>query len=327
MFRRFTDAQVQQVIAAAAAAPSLHNTQPWRFLLVDDELWISAATSKALWVGDPSARALYMSCGAALFNARVASRVLGCDVDVRRLPHPEYSFDVLAVLRLEAGAEATPDELALHEAIFRRRTNRRPFGDEQIPASVRAELLEAAAAEHGRLRIPDEADVQRVLALAAGAGRDLAADAEHEAELRRWVGVDRQEGIPVEALPPRPISQPSPVRDTDWLAATAEFPRPSATFEEIPQLAILATNADEPEDWLRAGEALQHVLLVATRRDVSASFLYQLVERDDMHEAEEPRWPWPEHRQMVIRLGYGTPPVPVPRRDTKAEVHGRRADG
>jgi nitroreductase len=327
MFRRFTDVQVQQVITAAAAAPSLHNSQPWRFLLVGDELWISAAIDRTLWVADPSARALYMSCGAALFNARVASRVLGCDVNVRRLPHPEYSFDVLAVLRAEPGAEATPDELALYESIFRRNTNRRPFDDNQIPASVRAELAEAAAAEHGRLRLLNEADARRVLALAAAAGRDLAADAEHETELRRWVGVNRQEGIPAEALPPQPTRQPSPVRDIDWLAATAEIPRPSATFEEIPQLAVLATNEDEPEDWLRAGEALQHVLLAATRRGVSASFLYQLVERDDMHEADEPRWPWPEHRQMVIRLGYGTQPVPVPRRDTAAEVHSRQADG
>ena len=76
---------------------------------------------------------------------------------------------------------------------------------------------------------------------------------------------------------------------------------------------VLAADADEPEDWIVAGEALERVLLVATSHDVSASFLYQIIERDDMAE-QESRWPWPEHCQMVLRLGYGALPLPVPRR-------------
>jgi nitroreductase len=327
MFGPLNHAQLRQVIATAAAAPSLHNSQPWRFLLVDDELLICAAIDRALWVADPSARALYMSCGAALFNAQLASRALSCDVEVSRLPHPEYSFDVLAVLRAAPGEEASPDELALHDSIFQRRTNRRPFRDERVPASVRAELVRAAAAEHAFLHMLNRADVRRVLALAAAVGRDLAADPEHESELQRWVGVDRSDGIPAEALPPRASKPPSPVRDVDFLAAAGESERPVATFEDLPQLAVLATNEDEPEDWLRAGEALQHVLLAATRRGVSASFLYHIVELEDMHEAERPRWPWPEHRQMVIRFGYGTAPVPAPRRDTDVEISSERPTG
>jgi len=101
----------------------------------------------------------------------------------------------------------------------------------------------------------NQADVRRVLVLAACVGRDLAADPEHESELRRWVGVDRSDGIPAEALPPPPSRTPSPVRDVDVLATAGKSQRPVATFEETPLLAVLATNEDEPEDWLRVRAA------------------------------------------------------------------------
>ena len=111
---------------------------------------------------------------------------------------------------------------------------------------------------------------------------------------------------------------PSPVRDIDLLAAASGPRRAVAAYERCPQLAVLTTEADDPADWLLSGEALEHVLLAATCRDVSASFLYQLIERDDRDEQESPRWPWPEHRQMILRLGYGAPAVPAPRRDLEA---------
>jgi hypothetical protein len=259
-----------------------------------------------------------MGCGAALFNARVAIRALGRDVQVKRLPHPQYPFDVLAVLDAIPGTPPTRGELALHESIWRRRTNRGPFSDDRLPASVRADLVQAAAAEHGLLRMLNQAGAQEVLALADDAGRDLAADADHQAELRRWVGVDRRNGIPAEALPPTSVDAVSPVRHLDFLAVDSASGRRAATFERLPQLAVLATRTDEPADWLVAGEALEHVLLAATSHGVSASFLYQIIERDEMQDVERPRWPWPEHRQMVLRLGYGTPTIPVPRRDLDA---------
>jgi hypothetical protein len=57
------------------------------------------------------------------------------------------------------------------------------------------------------------------------------------------------------------------------------------------------------------------VLLVATLNGLSASFLYQIIEHDDTRPAGERSWPWPEHPQMILRLGYGTPALPTPRRD------------
>jgi nitroreductase len=301
------------VVLAAGSAPSLHNTQPWQFALIDDHLLLCADSNRALWVSDPTARALYISCGAALFSARVALRALGYEPQVRELPHPQYPFAVLAVIDAARGRQPTLAENALYEALWRRRTNRGPFSNERVPESVLALLQQAADQEGASLRVLDRQDTARVLTLAEEAGRQLSADRAHVAELSQWIATEQPDGIPADALPMRPARSPSPVRDADFLAAAPEQ-RPRAVYETYPQLAVLATHNDEPEDWLQAGQALQYVLLMTTACGLSASFFYHLVERDDMHEQESRWWPWPENRQMVIRLGYGSQPVPVPRR-------------
>ncbi|MEV6160208.1 hypothetical protein AB0L53_58725 [Nonomuraea sp. NPDC052129] len=89
----------------------------------------------------------------------------------------------------------------------------------------------------------------------------------------------------------------------------------SARFEPNPQLAVLTTATDEPLDWLRAGQALQRVLLVAAKHAVSASFLNQPLDLRDMRRHKDSHHRR-GHPQMIMRLGYG-PPVPrAPRRPT-----------
>jgi nitroreductase len=58
-------------------APSNHNTQPWHFNVDGDCLTLCADRTRALPVVDPSDLELIVSCGAALFNLRVALRRCG----------------------------------------------------------------------------------------------------------------------------------------------------------------------------------------------------------------------------------------------------------
>ncbi len=317
MFREFTEAQIGAIVSAASAAPSLHNSQPWQFSVEGDVLQLSGVAERALWVADPSARALYISCGAALLNARVAIRMTGCEPTVRLLPHPEYPADVLALVRAEPGEPPMAPERQLYRAIWQRHTNRGPYTDQPIPHGVQASMRRAAEFESASLHMLDRARTVDVLAAAAQAGRELAMHPDHQAELRRWVDTGRDDGIPAAALPLQPASSPSPVRADDLLAVAPGVARDSATYERFPRIALLTTAHDEPEDWLIAGQALQRVLLTATLNGLSASFLYQLVELRDMHAEDAPAWPGPRNTQMVIRLGYdAVPAISVPRRPT-----------
>ena len=311
---KMTDDRTARIVEAACAAPSIHNSQPWQFEAAGDELRLRAVVGRALRVADPDARALYISCGAALFNARIAARRAGLDSDFTLLPHPEHPFDVLGVMRFTRGQDPSPGESKLYEAIWQRHTDRRPYSPARIPRILIAGLQHSAVAEDGTLRMLNRQDTASVLDLAAEVGQEVTGSRAHQDELCRWIKGGADDGIPTWALPARPAVAPAPVRDVDFLAA-ASGGGARADYERHPQIAVLTTEHDEPADWLRAGQALQHVLLVATLNGLSASFLYQVIERDDMLGGER-TWPWPEHPQMIIRLGYGHPAVPTPRRSS-----------
>lgn len=169
-----------------------------------------------------------------------------------------------------------------------------------------------------------------MLALAGQAGRELAGDAVHQAELERWVASGPQDGIPAGALPARCDDALSPVRDADLLRAAADGRHEHCSYERSPQLVALTTWSDEPDDWLRTGQGLESLLLCATASGLSASFLYQAIERDDMRGLTSSSWPWPGYFQMIIRLGYGSKPVRAPRRPLSQVMragHGLRVGG
>ena len=78
-------------------------------------------------------------------------------------------------------------------------------------------------------------------------------------------------------------------------------------------LAVLLTTGDHPTDWLRAGMALERVLLTATVRGLSVGLLSQAIEIPELRwMVRDPMSGW-RHPQIVLRLGYGEPPAQTPR--------------
>ncbi len=310
------DGILRRIVEAASAAPSVHNTQPWKFVASSDELLeVRADPDRALWVADPHARALYLSCGAALFNVRTAIRMTGFNPLVWPLPHPRFSPTVVATVQAEPGRPPAFAEREIYEAIWQRHTNRAPFTSEPVANSLKVALEQAAGHEFTTLRMLSDRETATVLDLAGRADAELAEDVQHQIELQDWIATGSQtDGIPANALPSMPHREPAPVRAGDLVSAAHGVTRPGADYEASPQLAVLTTARDEPADWLRAGQALQRVLLTATAHGLSASFLYQSIELKDMRGRAAPAWPWPENPQMVIRFGYGPPPASTPRR-------------
>src|SRR3954452_2676438 len=101
-----TDDEVRTIVSAAAAAPSLHNSQPWHFHCTPTTIEVHADLTRALPATDPDHRELMLACGAALVNLRVAIRVLGVAADVRLLPDPSRP-SLLAIVRPDGFTRAT----------------------------------------------------------------------------------------------------------------------------------------------------------------------------------------------------------------------------
>jgi nitroreductase len=305
-------AVIAELLRTAALAPSMHNTQPWRFRFVraSQTFELYADPSRMLPHSDPHGRAVHIACGAALFNLRLAAAAAGREPVVRLLPDDAEPM-LLAVLRLGGPHRAGQTELELHAAIPDRHTNRHPFSNRTVPPGVLADMLEAAAAEGAALHLPDHAEAARLLYLARDAERTLLAEPGYQAELARWVGGDRDaDGIPDSALGPHDPGGTTPVRD---FPTGHHQPVSYAWFEEHPQLAVLCTPSGTRADWLRAGQALQRVLLVATLHGIAACPLTQPLETPDAWLVRDPRT-GSGIPQMILRLGYGLPVPATPRR-------------
>jgi len=307
------DGIVRRLLGAVAAAPSIHNTQPWRLRVAGpDVVELHGDPDRMLWVADPRGRAMHLSCGAALLNLRLAIRAAGGKPLVWPLPDPGCEPTLLASVQLAKGRPADWAELELFESIWQRHTSRVPFSGRRVPPAVQSALEEAASTEFTLLRPLPAADAAEVTRLAAAAGMELAENFDHRVEMCRWIGTDGDDGVPAAALGSQPDRDPAPVRDFGY--ASPMTPRPSGSYEPVPHLAVLATARDEPADWLRAGQALQRILLTATVNGIVTSFLYQPVELHDMRPPEDGWWPWPECPQIIIRFGYGPPGPETPRR-------------
>jgi hypothetical protein len=305
--------QLRHVVSAAGLAPSVHNTQPWRFVARADRLELHADPSRQLRVLDPDGRQLHLSCGAALFHARVAARALGLGVQVHLLPDRDDPGR-LADLVLGAGPAATDAEIRLATAILHRHTHRGAFDDRAVPTGVLDALRDAAQAEGARLpQVAADDQLLQLEVLLAGADAMEEKDERYRKELAQWVhhAPLRADGIPAAAVAAAPGSS---LRQRDFTGQRTGAVDGSAPAPDRPAVVVLTTDDDEPVSWLRAGQALASVLLHAADLGVQAQPLGQVTDilayrfglRHALGLAGLP--------QLVLRMGYAPRTGATPRR-------------
>ena len=211
--------QVGYLVGVAARAPSLHNTQPWRFTVSGDAIELRADLSRQLLM-DPGGREMIISCGAALYGLRLAVRSLGYLPAVELLCGPDGGRP-LARVRLGQAAPMTPDERKMLTAVPHRHTHRGPFEAGPLPAGLLARLRDDARAEGATLTDIDPGPVRdQLIALVATSGRDQDRDPWVRAETRRWsrdVGCPDRDGVPAHTFPATPGREGGslPQRDFD----------------------------------------------------------------------------------------------------------------
>jgi hypothetical protein len=296
---------------AAGRAPSLHNSQPWRFRLRAGAMEVLADPGRRLPVADPSGWAVRIACGAAVFNARLVLAVRDTPVEVHLRPDASEP-DLLARLSPLSARRPTQAEVVLHAAIPRRHSNRRPFADAPVPVPSRSRLIDAAREERAWLDLLVGAGpLTAVGEIVRAADRVLNRNPDYCAEIEAWSRPDTStdDGVAVLAGGPRPEPQDLlAMRDFGGHARAA-----GRDFETDPLVGVLGTPGDTPTDQLVAGQALQRVLLTATDAGLSTSMLSQAIEVYTARERLRTALGRSGVPQMVIRLGYGEP-TPATRR-------------
>lgn len=292
-------APLRRAAVCGTLAASIYNTQPWLLQLTATSLQLWSDPERQLLAHDPDGRLLMMSCGCALFNARVSLACDGVGVVVQRATDddvpPSSRPQLLATVT--ATSELPPESAEIAElasAVDARRTNRHPFTDQEVSAALQQRLSEIAH-EEGALLLPLNGDQPRIIdELTERAVAVTEAEPSHRAERRAWSVAAGYASTPTD--------DPNVVADP-----TGGLPM------------LLAAPTETPHDWLRAGEALQRVLLELTRAGLQASLSSDAIQVPEIRRLLRESTGLTADPLVVLRVGHA-PPSPATRRRRLVDV-------
>ncbi|BBY98524.1 Acg family FMN-binding oxidoreductase [Mycolicibacterium fallax] len=258
---------LSRAVSLASRAPSLHNTQPWRWVAYRGTLALHLDRRRIVTNTDDAGRQALISCGVMLDHLRVAMAAAGWRSSIHRFPN-DRDPDLLATVSFTA-ADPEPTDLARADAILHRRTDRLPLlapTDWTIVEAAVQDLLDGpdgvdpAPALLDTLAEELRPDLSRAASLTEAIRRF---DSAYQRDLDWWTTpFEYTEGIPRTAL--------TSVDESDRVEVNRSFPvegrghRRPGVGEDQAQILLLSTGGDTAADALGAGEALSRVLLECT---------------------------------------------------------------
>jgi nitroreductase len=309
---------LRAAIELAARAPSVHNSQPWRWVLGPQSVHLYADLRRWLPATDADGRDLVISCGAVLHHLRVTLAAAGLTADVHRLPNPGEE-DHLAAITVRQ-AEPGVADLDLAKAISVRRTDRRRYSSWEVPDGFVEDLVGHAAAQGAVLRSVTSAHLRDLLQAAFRAADAIQEDIPgYRTETALWSGGTADgTGIPAANLLRDPLGSGSGTARRFSSGTIEQAAAVDGDAEDGALLLVLGSASDDTLSQLRAGEAASAVLLHATTLGLATCPLSQPLEigptrvrvRDEVLGGTL-------SPQLVLRVGWAPsgPPLPAtPRR-------------
>ncbi|QIS18956.1 Acg family FMN-binding oxidoreductase [Nocardia terpenica] len=266
---------VESAVRLAGRAPSLHNSQPWRWVFDGYQLQLFSARERMLPATDTLGRQMIISCGIALGHLRTALAAAGWRIFLARFPDPNRG-DHLAAIRFTPAPIVTDAERDRAAAITQRHTDRLPLAPPNGWDEFEIVLRSTFDPADGVLDVLPE-DKRPQLARASELTASLRRyDSSYQHELRWWTGhVVADTGVPAETLISPEERVGVPVGRT-FPAADIGPRRPGAVDQAT--ILVLSTGTDQHMDLLRCGEVLSTVLLECTLAGYATCPLTHLTE-------------------------------------------------
>ncbi len=325
-----TSFDVESVTAAvqiAERAPSIHNTQPWRWILDDNGLTVAPDPERHLAVADPDGHSMNISVGAAVGLTELALAAQGWQTTTT------VDADGTAlIVPIGRGAPDPDDEQAVDLAL-ERRSDRRQFAPVEVSEDDMETLRVAGHDGDARIEFPHGRDQRVTLAVVLGqADRFSADDPAYVAEMQHWITdpqVHADSGIPLSNLPHVPEGAQrrleTPQRNFE-VGVTGQQLIDTDVIEK-PLIAVVLTDADQPRDHIHAGRAMMRLMIAAQGLGLSTCIMSQAVDLPAFRTRVQNMMSWVGHPQVMLRVGRPFEPIDriplTPRRPVSAvlEVH------
>ncbi|MCX7032366.1 MAG: nitroreductase family protein [Arenimonas sp.] len=310
------------LVRFATLAANGHNTQPWRFRLSPGRIELRPDFTRRTPVVDPDDHHVFVSLGCAAANLELAAQSRGLPGELRFEPGepPHLVFD-----HGPGPASVSP----LFEAIVQRQSTRADYDGRPATAAVLASLARAAQVPGVDLSlVVDPVVRQRIGELVLAGNSVQMADPAFVRELKQWLRFnprqarERGDGL-YAAASGNPIGP-------GWLAPTlfdlffkesTENEKYARQLKSSAGLAVFCAERNDPEHWLRVGQACQRFALQATALGMKTAFVNQPTEVASLRGELAALAGFAGRRpNLVLRFGYG-PTLPwSPRRPVESVV-------
>lgn len=308
---------IKAAVQLACRAPSLHNSQPWQWVVEGSTVMLFLDKDRILRGTDHTGREALFGCGAVLDHFRVAMAAAGWATNVDRLPNPNNRSH-LASVDFSPMEFVTDAHRTRADAILRRRTDRLPFAEPSDWKPLAARLQRAVTSGAVRLDVVDEG-LRGELADASNLTESLRLyDSAYHSELTSWTGpFEVDDGVPHSSL----VS----ASENDRVGIDRSFPvnshseRRAHLGRDKAQVLVLSTFDTERISLLECGEMLSAVLLEATVAGLATCTLTNITELWPGRDIVATLIGQPTTPQLLIRVGVAPqleeqPPPPTPRR-------------
>jgi hypothetical protein len=307
---------IKDAVRLACRAPSLHNSQPWRWVVDRSGLQLFVDTSRVIHSTDRWGREALISCGALLDHLRVAMAAAGWRIIVDRFPDPNHR-DHVASIDFVPMDFVTDAHRRRADAILLRRTDRLPIAAPADWQSLEPILRAAVDEDVAHLDVLDEDDRPQ-LAEASMLTESLRLyDTSYHAELNWWTApFETVDGIPYSSLVSAAETERVDVGRTFPVTGNSE--RRAGIHGDRSVVMVLSTEGDTREEALGYGEMLSRVLLECTLAGMATCTVTHMAELAASRHiiailAGRSAWP-----QVLVRVGVAPAleqvPPPTPRR-------------
>jgi sulfur-carrier protein adenylyltransferase/sulfurtransferase len=303
---------IRYILQAGIQAPSGDNIQPWKFSVVNNTIYVHLDRQ-----ADPSffnfrQVASILSAGAVLENLRLAATVFGLETDFTF--HPDAALpDGLARVDFRFTGRAKDP---LHEAIWKRCTNRKIFDRRPIPDSL-LECLQAEVSSQSGCRLQvwtARSDLRNLSRSVYKTDRIRTELQELHEFLQHMIRYDdeeairRRDGFPIRNLEAGPLgelflrlSRPWPVMNFLNRIGLGRLVPLYMSWGVLASSAVVSLVAPslESRDVLRAGQMLERLWLTLAQNGICAQPMATLPFFRLIEQAEGTRAFSPKHQALV----------------------------
>jgi len=308
---------ITKAVELACRAPSIHNSQPWRWVASSTVVDLFADPNRIVRSHDSSGREAIMSCGAALDHFRVAMAAAGWSTNIDQFPNPN-KLDHLASIDFTPLDYVTEAWQEGADAILHRRTDRLPFRAPTNWDSFEPVLRSSFHSDQVTLDVLAD-DVRPRLAEASRLTDSLRRyDNSYYHELQWWTTPFREdEGVPESARISRSERERVDVGRSFPVSGYGD--RRAAIRQDEAKVLVLSTPEDSRQDALNCGQVLSTVLLDCTMAGLATCTLTHITELEASRDIIRDLIGGAAFPQALIRVGIAPSneetPAPTPRRN------------